>query len=491
MLKENKNERISLQYNDFECNELKVHKNITSSVFSRMIQEPRKTASFNVYTSNISSKHSSQLLDIVCALSESFEAKSYSSSVYFEPKGCEWKVILADESQNKNDINNYWIHGMVLDRGDNITHKVSMSLIKPKKSVIAFDNGQKDSWALKYFENICHTVQKMLYRLEFPNFPEGNSGKTFRSVYQLNEKLSKGSYGVVYQGTHRKTDKKVAVKCIKQKNLSADEDAAILSEVAIMANMKHQNIVKVIDFFEENGHYLIVLEYLEGGDLFDRIGRRKVYNENDARKCSAILLDAINYCHSNSIAHLDLKPQNLVLSSKDDDNQIKLVDFGFSQRVFGSNSLTRYYGTPGFVAPEIILHEPYDERADMWSVGVIIYVLLSGELPFSGINKYQLYKNALEGKVEFKGSSWNNISQDAKNLILGLLDKDPNTRLTAKQAISSSWFKKCSETLERIDLYDSLGKLSTFNARQKLKATMFTVMFANKFVCKQSCAVSA
>jgi len=276
-----------------------------------------------------------------------------------------------------------------------------------------------------------------------------------------------------------------------QKKLSAEEDAAILTEVAIMANIKHQNIVKLIDFFEENGHYLIVLEYLEGGDLFHCIGRSKVYNENDARACSAVLLDAINYCHRNSIAHLDLKPQNLVLSSKADDTQIKLVDFGFSQRVFERNSLTRNFGTPSFVAPEIILQEPYDERADMWSIGVIIYVLLSGDLPFSASNLPQLYNNVLQGKVQFKGSSWKNVSQDAKKLILGLLDKNPNTRLTAKQALSSSWFKKCPEILKKIDLNDSLPKLSTFNAMQKFKATVFTVIFTNRFICQQNFAVSA
>merc|ERR1711862_341102 len=209
---------------------------------------------------------------------------------------------------------------------------------------------------------------------------------------------------------------------------------------------------------------------------FDRIGRKSAYSEDDARTCSKILIDAIHYVHSQKVAHLDLKSKNLVLTSADDDTKIKLIDFGFAQRVSGPKSLNRRCGTPYFVAPEIIRKEKYDERADMWSVGVIIYLLLSGELPFSGINKYQLYRNILEGKVEFQGSSWNNVSQDAKNLVLGLLDTNPNTRLTAKQAVSSSWFKKCSETLERIDLHHSLEKLSTFNARQKLKAAMFTVM---------------
>jgi len=443
MMLKDKDRRVSLQYEDYDdYYGLEVSKDRKSSVFGEVNRMPLKTANFNVYAPNVSSSNSSQLLDIVNALSDSFKATSYSSSIHFEPTGCEWKVILTDKGLNKNDKNNYWIHGMVLDGEDDITHKVFLSLIEPTKSTIALKYGQSEKRALKYFESMRCIVHKMLCRLEFPDFPEGNSGKSFRSVYQLNEKLSNGSYGVVFQGRHRETDKKVAVKSINRKKLTAEEDAAIFSEVAIMANMNHPNIIKVIDFFEEKDHYLIVMEYLEGGDLFGRIGRKNAYNESDAKKCSAILLDAINYCHSNSVAHLDLKTQNLVLTSENDDTQIKLIDFGFSQRVFGHNSLTRCYGTPSFVAPEIISNQSYDERADMWSVGVIIYVLLSGELPFTGMDIPQLYKNVLKEKVEFKGSSWKNVSQDAKKLILGLLDKNPDTRLTAEQAISSSWFQK-------------------------------------------------
>jgi len=238
--------------------------------------------------------------------------------------------------------------------------------------------------------------------------------------------------------------------------LSVEEDAAIFSEVAIMANLNHPNISKVIDFFEENGFYFIILEFFEGGDLHDRIGRRKVYNENDARNCIAILLDAIDYFHTNSVAHLDLKTENLVLTSENNDTKIKLVDFGYSQHVLGRNSLTGYKGTPYFVAPEIIRREPYDERAEMWSIGVITYILLSGEHPFSGTVTF--YRNVLREKVEFKGSIWNNVSQDAKKLILGLLDKNPNTRFTAKQAISGPWLKQKFETSKIIDLNDSLMK---------------------------------
>merc|ERR1712157_52388 len=329
---------------------------------------------------------------------------------------------------------------------------------------------------LTNFESIRYIVQKNLCRLEFPDFPEGNSNKTFYSIYQSNKRLTLkgGSYGTLYHCTHRETGKEVAVKCINRKKIGREEDARIFSEIAILANMKHSSIIKIIDFFEEQGHYFIVLEYLNGPvDLFDRIARRKYYNENDARNYSAILLDAINYCHRNSVAHLHLKPENLVLTSENDDTEIKLVDFRYAQKISGRTCLRRC-STPTFVAPEIICDESYpDERADMWSVGVIIYTLLGGR---------KVYKNAL-GEVELKGSSWNNVSHDAKKLVLGLLDRNPNTRMTAKEAISSNWFKQRSEQLKRINLQESRKNLSSYNTKRKLKAvTNNALLFANRLV---------
>lgn len=246
-----------------------------------------------------------------------------------------------------------------------------------------------------------------------------------------------------------------------------------------MTNMDHPNIIKCIDFFEEQGHYLMVLEYLEGGDLFDRIGRKAAYSEEDARTCSRALIDSIYYCHSNYVAHLDLKSKNLVLTSPDDDTKIKLIDFGFAQRVTGPNCLTRRCGTPYFVAPEIIRKEAYDERADMWSVGVIVYLLLSGHLPFGGRNAMELFKNVLKGELTFEETNWQHVSPEAKDLVKHLLDTNPETRWTAERAETCAWLKQDSKELMRHDLYGSCRKLKTFNARMKLKASVHAIGFAN------------
>ena len=190
--------------------------------------------------------------------------------------------------------------------------------------------------------------------------------------------------------TRGATGRKVAIKCVLRKDLPPSDDAAIYDEVAILASLNHPHITPLIDFFDEKDCYFIVMELMSGGDLFDRIGEKKSYSEADARDLIVKMLKAVAYCHIRKIAHCDMKPKNLLLMSDDNDSFIKLADFGFAARVHEPKCLTKQCGTPFFVAPEILLRKGYDQQSDMWSVGCIIYLLLSGNLPFMGRSQKEL-----------------------------------------------------------------------------------------------------
>ncbi|KAL9184891.1 hypothetical protein ACHAXT_002668 [Thalassiosira profunda] len=328
---------------------------------------------------------------------------------------------------------------------------------------------------LRAFGEVVLDVRKALARAEFPAFPEGCRGRTFREAYQLNARLKSGSFATVCRGTHRATGKRVAVKCVLRNGLPPLDDAAIFDEVLILSTLKHGYICPLLDFFEEPEAYYLVMELCCGGDLFDRIGQRKSYTENDARDLCRKLLESLRYCHENSVAHCDLKPKNLLLMSEDDDVQIQLADFGFASRVYEPQSLTKQCGTPFFVAPEVLLRTPYDQQSDMWSCGVMVFLLLGGDLPFSGRNQTELFRSIVMGRYEFAEEGWAHVSPEAKDLVRQLLVTDPSKRPTSKEALASPWMRQRGQMLAKNDLQYTSTRLKGFNARLKLRASMIAV----------------
>lgn len=277
------------------------------------------------------------------------------------------------------------------------------------------------------------------------------------------------------RGTHRATGRKVAIKCVLRKDLPPSDDAAIYDEVAILASLNHPHITPLIDFFDEKDCYFIVMELMSGGDLFDRIGEKKAYSEADARDLIVKMLKAVAYCHIRKIAHCDMKPKNLLLMSDDNDSFIKLADFGFAARVHEPKSLTKQCGTPFFVAPEILLRKGYDQASDMWSVGCIIFLLLSGNLPFMGRSQKELFRKIVAGKFEFEPKDWEGISDDAKDLVRRLLVLDPDERMSASEAVRHPWLKMARDRLSMVNLQSTSQRLKTFNARMKLRTAMIAV----------------
>lgn len=228
-----------------------------------------------------------------------------------------------------------------------------------------------------------------------------------------------------------------------------------------MNHLDHETLVSVVDFFEEEDFYYIVMELMEGGDVFDRILSLNNYTENDARDLAKILLVAVDEMHKNGIVHRDIKPQNIFLGCKRSNCKIKVGDFGFAKKVHTPKSLTLRCGTPSYVAPEIVKNQPYDQACDMWSVGVVIYVMLCGYTPFSEKTQDKVFERIKAGEYKFDKGDWSKVSEEAKDLIKGLMCINPDKRLTAGQALRSKWISGLSQ--------QSLRRRSLETSRRCLK----------------------
>eukprot|EP00934_Nitzschia_sp_Nitz4_P006100 Nitzschia sp. Nitz4//scaffold113_size70149//35399//37051//NITZ4_005950-RA/size70149-augustus-gene-0.84-mRNA-1//1//CDS//3329533341//6090//frame0 len=392
----------------------------------------------------------------------------------FQPKGCIWHL----EMNPSIGAPDYMITIQVLaNEGSHntTTFVVDTMLVGKSSKHVASTSLPGFREAKATFEMCALVVRKAIVKCEFPTFPEGCKGRAFREVYQLNARLKSGSFATVCRGTHRASGKKVAIKCVLRKDLPPTDDAAIFDEVAIMSSLSHPHIVPLIDFFEEKDCYFLVMELMSGGDLFDRIGKKKSYSEADARDLAIKMLKAMSYCHAHRIAHCDMKPKNLLLMSEDNDSYIKLADFGFAARCHTAKSLSKQCGTPFFVSPEILMRQPYDWQSDMWSVGCIIFLLLSGNLPFMGRSQKELFRKIVSGKFEFDEDDWCDVSPDAKDLVKKLLVLDPDERLTSNEALKHKWMKASNDRLKKMTLEGTSQRLKTFNARMKLRSAMIAV----------------
>jgi len=306
------------------------------------------------------------------------------------------------------------------------------------------------------------------------------STSDFSSQYKIGKALGEGAFSVVREAADRKTGECYAVKVITKSKLSHEDDDALKDEIYILANLKHENIIYLVSHFSEETFYYLVTEMMKGGELFDRIVAKTYYNEKEARDVCKILFEAIAYCHAEGIAHRDLKPENLLLMSKTDDLHIKIADFGFAKRTSSDECLSTQCGTPGYVAPEILRGVPYGMKADMWSLGVIAYILIGGYPPFIEQNQRELFRKIKRGSYEFHVEYWGQISREAKDLIAALLTVDPKRRLSAKDALVDPWITGSDEFLVGQDLGVNLGAFKKFNAKRKLRHAVLTLMATNK-----------
>ena len=212
------------------------------------------------------------------------------------------------------------------------------------------------------------------------------------------------------------------------------------NEIAVLKDLDHPNIVKMYEFLEDEKRIYIVTEICKGGELFDEILNRSKFDEADASVVMKQLLYAINYCHKKKIVHRDLKPENMLLEQDRDLEKIKVVDFGTSLSFDESRNLDEKLGTAYYIAPEVI-KKKYNEKCDLWSCGVIMYILISGEPPFNDprADNDAIMKKVEIGKYDLSSGIWKTVSKEAKDLVKKLLTYDPSERINAEDALKHPW----------------------------------------------------
>ena len=263
-----------------------------------------------------------------------------------------------------------------------------------------------------------------------------------RDIYDCTKKLGKGGYGKVFQVKNKSTNKLYA--CKKLSKLNIKNLQKLQNEIEVLMKMDHPNIVKLYEVFESQNSLYLIMEECCGGELFDRILHRintnNMYTEREACLLMKQIIGAIEYCHNNGIAHRDLKPENLLYlkEGSEEDNPLKIADFGLSQSINLKKMLTSKVGTSYYVPPEILAGN-YTEKCDIWSAGIILYILLSGEPPFNGPNDETIFARIKTYKYEFPEQKWSKISVEAKDLLSKMLIQE-DKRLSASQVLQHPWF---------------------------------------------------
>ncbi|SOS80489.1 calcium-dependent protein kinase 5 [Plasmodium sp. gorilla clade G1] len=259
-------------------------------------------------------------------------------------------------------------------------------------------------------------------------------------VYEIDRyKLGKGSYGNVVKAVSKRTGQQRAIKIIEKKKIHNIE--RLKREILIMKQMDHPNIIKLYEVYEDNEKLYLVLELCDGGELFDKIVKYGSFSEYEAYKIMKQIFSALYYCHSKNIMHRDLKPENILYVDNTEDSPIQIIDWGFASKCMNNHNLKSVVGTPYYIAPEI-LRGKYDKRCDIWSSGVIMYILLCGYPPFNGKNNDEILKKVKKGEFVFDSNYWARVSDDAKDLICQCLNYNYKERIDVEQVLKHRWFKK-------------------------------------------------
>lgn len=282
--------------------------------------------------------------------------------------------------------------------------------------------------------------------------------------------LGSGCFGTVYKATHLKSGLLRAVKKIKLASLGTEAKETMLKDFNILKCLSHPNIVSVHEYFQDEEFLYIVTEYCGGGELFDRIASMKRFTEVMAAEYLIQILSAISYCHERNLVHCDIKPENVVFSSIDS-NVLKLIDFGNSAFLGPEKLLTNMFGTAYYIAPEV-LQGKYNEKCDIWSIGVVLYIFLSGYPPFNGNSDREILANVVNHRYNFNKPVWQTISADTKELITKMLTFSPANRPSAKECLKDPWIVRMQNYGSMVEppiSSESLRALKHFRAGCKLQ----------------------
>ncbi|CAK8539067.1 unnamed protein product [Lathyrus sativus] len=305
----------------------------------------------------------------------------------------------------------------------------------------------------------------------------GHKTPNIRDLYTLGRKLGQGQFGTTFLALDNSTSIEYACKSISKRKLISKEDVEdVRREIQIMHHLAgHKNIVTIKGAYEDSLYVHIVMELCSGGELFDRIIQRGHYTERKAAELTKIIVGVVEACHSLGVMHRDLKPENFLLVNKDDDFSLKAIDFGLSVFFKPGQVFTDVVGSPYYVAPEVLLKH-YGPEADVWTAGVILYILLSGVPPFWAETQQGIFDAVLKGHIDFESDPWPLISDSAKDLIRKMLCSRAADRLTAHEVLCHPWICENGVAPDRALDPAVLSRLKQFSAMNKLKKMALRVI---------------
>jgi len=307
------------------------------------------------------------------------------------------------------------------------------------------------------------------------NFSATNSAK-IDDCYKISSTIiGEGAFGQVRMCTDKQSETKRAVKMIQKS--AQGQVAKMMEEIEIISLLDHPNIVRLYESFQDRKTVFLIMELCDGGELFERIIAAGAFTEAVAAKCVKQMFLAINYLHQNLIIHRDLKPENWLVSSKEvvEKATLKLIDFGISKRLKNGEYAKSKTGTPNYIAPEV-MNGRYNEKVDIWSTGVITYIILSGLQPFNGKNVDEIMKSVQKARFDLESGVWKKVSINAKGFIKALLQKNPAGRPAAAKVLQHAWFDAVIEETEMDTSWLDVSALRTFSKFNKVKKAALTIV---------------
>eukprot|EP01056_Protomagalhaensia_sp_Gyna25_P000727 Protomagalhaensia_sp_Gyna_25__726@NODE_1343_length_1924_cov_27_212202_g1075_i0_p1_GENE_NODE_1343_length_1924_cov_27_212202_g1075_i0NODE_1343_length_1924_cov_27_212202_g1075_i0_p1_ORF_typecomplete_len587_score113_89Pkinase/PF00069_25/3_9e70Pkinase_Tyr/PF07714_17/1_1e41EFhand_7/PF13499_6/3_3e09EFhand_7/PF13499_6/5_8e07Kinaselike/PF14531_6/1_2e13EFhand_6/PF13405_6/0_0043EFhand_6/PF13405_6/6_2e02EFhand_6/PF13405_6/3_1e05EFhand_6/PF13405_6/1e02EFhand_11/PF08976_11/2_9e05EFhand_11/PF08976_11/0_011EFha len=309
----------------------------------------------------------------------------------------------------------------------------------------------------------------------------GESNQIFDKYTFTEDILGTGISGAVRVAVEKITGRQFAIKTLNLENITPKKAAMLHNEVDIYLKLDHPNIAKLVEVYEDEKRIFLVMELCTGRELYDRLAAKKRYREADTVRLTQQMLEAINYCHKHRICHRDLKLENWVYASEAEDAPLKLIDFGFSRIFNPVIPMTAMHGTVYYVSPEV-MDGCYREKCDIWSIGVIVYMLLSGTPPFNGSVDYQILVKIRNANYNFDGAVWSTISEAAKDFIRSLLVRDPNERPSAEEALKHKWLQQSSEVENNeidIGVLRAMRSFALGNAMRRAALALVAYSFSN------------
>jgi len=297
-----------------------------------------------------------------------------------------------------------------------------------------------------------------------------------QKYYHFNRVLGHGHFGTVRE-VHQIADpmkKLYAVKSIPKDKI-VKELKLLKTELEMLRVVDHPNIIKFYETFEDERYVHIVMEECTGGDLFDHLIQNGQYTEREAASLLEKIIAAINHLHTLHICHRDIKPENFLFAALDRFSDIKIIDFGLATK-FGDDQMHTVVGTPYYVAPEV-LRGNYDQQCDVWSLGVLLYVILAGYPPFYGDSQHEIFRKITHGVYDYEREEWNDVSKEARGLIDSMLVVNPQSRITLDKVLQHSWFALHQDPSNRPQVpLRILDKLKNYRAPKRLKQEALKVV---------------